>query len=275
MEDAGDGRYERGKPAGRMGPQPPTRRVANSAWQSCRRKGFLGSGLPCCPDHHGRRVPPLDLTLRTALHHSPGLLGCVLSGAPGPISSGLGHWISSMHGSASQPYAAWLHSVSFRAAWTVWTCVRVCSLHLQGPVGLCAVVALPFVSLRLSSVSPVLRDCRTTVCVRLVASPGIGHGPWPHIPGLCQQMARYHDTAAASRGLCRRCLVAVDICTASGMGGNSLSAVPRPAVLGQHPLPARHVCRVASLRCAFSWPGPAPCITAALTPTLCYFGLSL
>ena len=82
VEDAGDGRCERGKPEGQMGPQPPTRRVANPAWQSCRRKGFLGSGLPCCPDHHGRRVPPLDLTLRTALHHSPGLLWlCALWGS--------------------------------------------------------------------------------------------------------------------------------------------------------------------------------------------------
>lgn len=82
VERAGDGRCERGKPTGWMGPQPPTCRVVNPAWQSCRRKGFLGSGLPCCPEHHGRRVPPLDLMLRTALHHGPGLLWlCALQGS--------------------------------------------------------------------------------------------------------------------------------------------------------------------------------------------------
>ena len=163
VERAGDGRCERGKPTGWMGPQPPTCRVVNPAWQSCRRKGFLGSGLPCCPEHHGRRVPPLDLMLRTALHHGPGLLWlCALQGS---WTSRRGHWISSMHCSASQPYAACC-TVRFHAPLTVWTFVRVCSLRLQCPVVLCPVVVLPFVSLRLSSVSSVLRDRQTTVLCR-------------------------------------------------------------------------------------------------------------
>lgn len=88
VEGSGDGRCERGKPTGWMGPQPPTCRVVNPAWQSCRRKGFLGSGLPCCPEHHGRCVPPLDLMLRTALHHGPGLLWLCSPGLLDPSPQG-------------------------------------------------------------------------------------------------------------------------------------------------------------------------------------------
>lgn len=198
MEGAGDGRCERGKPTGWMGPQPPTCRVVNPAWQSCRRKGFLGSGLPCCPEHHGRCVPPLDLMLRTALHHGPGLL-----------------WLCALRGSWTHPLKArpldfihallcisalrcMLHSVRFHAALTVWTFVRVCSLRLQCPVVLCPVVVLPFVSLRLSSVSSVLRDHQMTVLCRAC---GLS---WNRAWSLTM-----HPCAVPTDGMLPRCCICV------------------------------------------------------------------
>lgn len=155
----------------------------------------------------------------------------------------------------------------------------VCSLHLQCP--LCCVLSSCCLLCLCGSLLCLL--CCVTVrrwcCVRLVDSPGIGHGPWRRTPALCQQMACYHDTASASRGLCRRCMVAAGICTALGTGGNSLSAAPPSCCPGTASLAGAallsHCFTDLPRRCAFSGPGPAACTTAALTPPLCYFNLSL
>lgn len=201
----------------------------------------------------------------------------MLSRAPGPIPSRLGRWIPSTRCPASQPYAACC-TLGFRAALT--RDLRVCLFAPSAvSVVLCPVVVLPFVSLRLSSVSSVLRDCQTMVLCQACGLSWNRARPWRRTPALCQQMACYHDTASASRGLCRRCMVAAGICTASGTGGNSLSAAPPSCCPGTASLAGAallsHCFTALARRCAFSGPGPAACTTAALTPPLCYFNLSL
>ena len=138
----------------------------------------------------------------------------------------------------------------------------VCNVLLCCVLSLCCLLCLCGSLLCLLCCVTVRRRC----CVGLVDSPGIGHGPWRRTPALCQQMACYHDAASASHGLCRRCMVAVGICTASGMGGSSLSAVPCPAVPGQHPLLAQHFCPVAPLCCPGGTPSPGPALQPAPLP---------
>lgn len=147
-------------------------------------------------------------------------------------------------------------------------------------VVLCPAVVLLLCLCGFLSVPSVLRDCQTMV---LCQACGLS---WNRVPGdapctVPTDGVLPRHCICITWPLCRRCMVAAGICIASGTGGNSLSAAPLrvSAVPGQHPLPVQHFCPIASLRwpggAPSSGPGPAACTTAALTPPLCYFNLSL
>lgn len=131
---------------------PPTHGVASPARQSCRHKCFWGSRLPGSPVHHREKCATSSPHTKNCSASKPRpALGVCSLGSPGPITSGLGHCIASLHCTASQPYAAWLRCVRFRITLAVWTLRRVCMLHPHCPVVLClsSAVVLPFVCLRL------------------------------------------------------------------------------------------------------------------------------
>lgn len=154
-------------------------------------------------------MPPLCLTLRTALHHVSRLswVCTVWDFRTHQLRTGPLHCIHALHGISA------LHrmiALGLRIALAVWTLLHVCVSLLD------VTVALGLWTL-----------------LRLGVDPG-------NVPLQCANRWRYHDAAPASHGLSvLHCIVAVGICTASGLAGHSLSkfhcgTVPRLSAFAWH-----------------------------------------
>lgn len=142
-------------------------------------------------------------------------------------------------------------------------------------VVLCPVV-VPFVSLRLSSVSSVLRDCQTMVlcqaCGLLESGTVPGDAPCT-VPTDGVLPCHLHH------GLCRRCMVARGHLHCIGDGREQpvcgLVLLSRDSI----PYPVQHFCPIASLRCGqevrLLRARPCNLHHCRSNTALCYFNLSL
>lgn len=210
----------------------------------------------------------LKLPCITALDCS----GCVLSRAPGRIPSRLGPSFirAALHLSPTLHAALWVSAALTRdLRYCLFAPSAVSVVHVCRRAAFCVLCGS---LLCLLCCVTVRRWC----CVQACGLSWNQARSW-RAPLHCANRWRATDTASLHHmSLCRRCMVAAGICTASGTGGNSLSAAPRPAVLGQHHLPVQHFCP--SLPCAGREGAPSlgPALQLPLHSAcaLCYFNLS-